>query len=213
MAAAVEKAYQAIRDGIVRGIYAAGAHLTTTDLATVTGLSRTPIREAMRRLHAEGLIEFIPNRGAFVNNLDESEIEEIYRLRVLLEGHAAGAAAVSATEAQLSELEDIAQRLDQIIIGSNPPALEQIADLNNRFHKLIVSAAGSPRLESALASIIEIPLVLRTFQRYEVAELRRSAKQHLELVSALRARDADWARSVMASHILSAQHALLRATR
>ena len=151
--------------------------------------------------------------GSIARLKADAEIEEIYRLRVLLEGHAAGAAAVSATEAQLSELEDIAQRLDQIVIGSNPPALEQIADLNNRFHKLIVSAAGSPRLESALASIIEIPLVLRTFQRYEVAELRRSAKQHLELVSALRARDADWARSVMASHILSAQHALLRATR
>jgi len=213
MAAAVEKAYNAIRDGIISGIYAAGKHLTTNDLATVTGLSRTPIREAMRLLHAEGLIQFIPNRGAFVNHLDESEVEEIYRLRVLLEGHAAGAAAVSATEGQLSELEDIAQRIDEIVTGGNPPDLEQIADLNNRFHKLIVIAAGSPRLESALASIIKIPLVLRTFQRYELAELRRSAKQHLELVSALRAHDAEWAKSVMASHILSAQHALLRATR
>ena len=213
MAAAVEKAYNAIRDGIVRGIYGPGEHLTTNELATVTGLSRTPIREAMRLLHAEGLIQFIPNRGAFVNHLDESEVEEIYRLRVLLEGHAAGAAAVSATEAQLGELEDIAQRIDEIVTGGNPPPLEQIADLNNRFHKLIVIAAGSPRLESALASIIEIPLVLRTFQRYELAELRRSAKQHLELVSALQAHDAEWAKSVMASHILSAQHALLRATR
>jgi DNA-binding GntR family transcriptional regulator len=73
-----------------------------------------------------------------------------------------------------------------------------------------VAAAANPRLETALASIVEMPLVLRTFRRYSQAELRRSANQHLELVEALRARDGLWARSVMSSHILAARNTLLR---
>ena len=70
MAAAVERAYLAIREGIVSGAYAPGRHLTAQELASATSVSRTPVREAMRRLHAEGLIRFIPNRGAFVRQLD-----------------------------------------------------------------------------------------------------------------------------------------------
>jgi DNA-binding GntR family transcriptional regulator len=88
--------------------------------------------------------------------------------------------------------------------------LEEVSRLNNRFHKLIVAAADNPRLETALAPVVEAPLVLRTFRRYAGDELERSAGQHLELVLALRARDGAWARSVMTSHILAGRNALIR---
>ncbi len=210
MAAAVERAYIAIREGISRGTYKAGDHLTANELAAASGMSRTPIREAMRRLHAEGLIQFIPNRGAFVARLDEAEVEKIYSLRVLLEGHAAEAAALNATDEQVAELSDLAVRISDLVWKGPAPDLEKVSELNNQFHKLIVIAADSSRLETALAAIIEMPLVLRTFQRYDLEELRRSAQQHLDLVAAIKVRDARWAHSVMTGHILSAQHALLR---
>jgi DNA-binding GntR family transcriptional regulator len=210
MAAAVERAYRTIRDGIVSGAYGPGAHLTAQGLAAASGISRTPVREAMRRLHAEGLIRFIPNRGAFVTHLDERDVFKIYNLRVVLEGYAAEAAASEATDAQIDALERLAREMEAAIEQPPAPAIDRVAQINNEFHKLIVTAADSPRLETALASIIELPLVLRTFRRYSRDELRRSMNQHLELVEALRARDGLWARSVMSAHILTGRNALLR---
>lgn len=210
MAAAVERAYRTIRDGIVSGAYRPGDHLTAQGLAAVSGLSRTPVREAMRRLHAEGLIRFIANRGAFVTLLDEREIFKIYDLRVVLEGYAAETAAKEAADAQIDDLEALAREMTAAVERSPAPAIDQVAQLNSAFHRLIVTAAANSRLETALASIVEMPLVLRTFLRYSHDELRRSMNQHLELVEALRARDGLWARSVMSSHILAGRNTLLR---
>jgi DNA-binding GntR family transcriptional regulator len=210
MAEAVERAYRTIRDGIVSGAYRPGDHLTAQGLAAASGISRTPVREAMRRLHAEGLIRFIANRGAFVTLLDEREIFKIYDLRVVLEGYAAETAAKEATDAQIHDLEALAREMTAAVEQSPEPAIDQVARLNSEFHRLIVTAAANSRLETALASIVEMPLVLRTFLRYSQDELRRSMNQHLELVEALRARDGLWARSVMSSHILAGRNTLLR---
>jgi DNA-binding GntR family transcriptional regulator len=210
MAAAVEQAYRAIREGIVSGVYRPGAHLTAEGLAGASGISRTPVREAMRRLHAEGLIQFIPNRGAFVTRLEERDIAKIYDLRVVLEGYAAETAAREATDAQIDRLEVLAGEMVDTIAPASSSGVDRVAQLNNDFHKLIVAGAANPRLEVALASIVEVPLVLRTFRRYSQEELRRSMSQHVELVQALRARDGLWARSVMASHILSGRNTLLQ---
>jgi DNA-binding GntR family transcriptional regulator len=210
MAAAVDKAYLTIREGIVRGRFSPGSHLTAHDLAAACGLSRTPVREAMRRLHAEGLIEFIPHRGAFVTRIDESEINNIYDLRVALESYAAEAAARNITSSQLEELRSLATQMRDLIEERPSEFTETLAEMNNRFHKQVVVASHNSRLQSALSSIVEMPLVLRTFRGRNLDQLRRSNDQHLELVSALAQRDCAWARSVMTSHILSAQHMLLR---
>lgn len=209
MAAAVERAYRAIRDGIVSGAYQPGDHLTAQGLAAVSGISRTPVREAMRRLHVEGLIRFIPNRGAFVVSLDEKDIFKIYDLRVVLESYAAEAASRAADTAQIEALEDLANELADAVAAPEID-LDLVARNNNDFHRLIVTAADNSRLETALTAIVETPLVLRTFRRYSLEELQRSASQHFELVKALKARDGLWARSVMTSHILAGRNALLQ---
>ncbi|QUD89330.1 GntR family transcriptional regulator [Phenylobacterium montanum] len=210
MAVAVESAYRAIRDGIVSGVYQPGDHLTAQDLAAASGVSRTPVREAMRRLHAEGLIRVIPNRGAFVASLDETDIHKIYDLRVVLEGYAAEAASRSADDRQIEALQALADQLGEMVSDPATLDLDLVAANNNSFHRLLVAAADNARLETALASIVEAPLVLRTFRRYSLEELQRSASQHRELVKALRAHDGLWARSVMTSHILAGRDALLK---
>jgi DNA-binding GntR family transcriptional regulator len=214
MAAAVDKAYLEIREGIVGGRYAPGAHLTAQELATATGLSRTPVREAMRRLHAEGLIKFIPHRGAFVRHLDQPDIYKIYDLAVILETYAAEAAARNITPPQLAELEALCNSMEeQLAILSakpTPAAATKIADDNNYFHRLIVTAADNSWLQSAFSVIMEVPQITNTFRGYRVDEMKRSQMQHVELILAFRDHDADWARSTMRSHVLAARHILLR---
>jgi DNA-binding GntR family transcriptional regulator len=209
MAKAVDAAYQAIRVGILSGEFPQGSHLTAQQLAAATGLSRTPVREAMRRLHAEGMIRFIANRGAFVSSWTQEEIDQIYELRVILESFAAQEAAHRISPAQLNELRDIAVEMKRLV-AFDKPDLTAIAVSNDRFHKAVLAAAGNARLSDLLAAIVEAPLVFNTFRRYKLHELQRSAAQHLELVRSFEARDPDWARSVMTSHIRSARHTLAR---
>jgi DNA-binding GntR family transcriptional regulator len=210
MAAAVERAYFAIREGIVSGVYRPGAHLTAQGLAATSGISRTPVREAMRRLHSEGLIQLIPRRGAFVTHLDERDVFRIYDLRVVLEGFAAETAASEATVSQIEGLEALTVEMTQAIEEAPSPDVDRVTQINTAFHKLVFAAADNARLEAALASIVEVPLQLRTFRRYGPAEFRRSVNQHIELIEALKARDGIWARSVMVGHILAGRNALLR---
>lgn len=208
MAEAVDSAYRAIRDGILAREFPQGSHITARQLAEATGLSRTPVREAMRRLDAEGLIKLIPNRGAFVARWSEDEINHIYELRVLLESFAAQTAADRISEEERDHLGELADEMSRLV-EQRPIDVDAIAEVNNRFHKGLLEACGNTRLRDLLGTITEVPLQLSTFRRYSVDELRRSAAQHAELVAALHARDPDWARSVMTAHIRSARHTLL----
>lgn len=211
MVKAVDIAYETIRDGIRNGTYPPGSHLTAQALAEASGFSRTPVREAMRRLHAEALIQFIPNRGAFVATWGRGEIEQIYDLRILLESFAASEAATHISDEQLAQLRDIANRM-YAITQEDDPDVERVTALNDEFHKLVLDASGNERLRSLLGTIVEIPLVLNTFRSYSLDQIRRSAAQHLELADAFAARDPDWASAIMTAHIRSARQTLMSKT-
>jgi len=207
---AAERAYASIRDGILHGKHAAGSRLTEEDLARTAGVSRTPIREALRRLHAEGLVQFEPNHGAVVALYDLERAEEIFELRALLEPISARRAAERATPGMISALRSLAEQQIAESARRTGEYLQRIGQLNDRFHRLIQAAAESVRLEKTLAGLIEAPLILRTFKQYTPAELMRSADQHLELVQAFEARDPVWAQSILAAHILAGRAAYLR---
>jgi DNA-binding GntR family transcriptional regulator len=211
MAAAVEKAYTAIRRGIASGLYPVRSHLKAADLAVAIGVSRTPVREALRRLHAEGIVDFVAHRGAYVIDWRPSDVDEVLGLRAVLESYAAELAARSITPAQLAELRTLTDRMDRAACDRPPLYLEAIAEANARFHKLIHVAAQHKRLASILAAIVEMPLMLRTFHRYRNEDLMRSMAHHRELVAALEARDGAWAASVMRSHVIAAHHVILAA--
>jgi DNA-binding GntR family transcriptional regulator len=207
---AVDRAYEAVRSGIITGRYLAGARLTEQDIATTVGVSRTPVREALRRLDAEGLVEFTPNLGAVVTTWDESDSDEIFDLRAMLESYGARRATVRATDEQIAELRRLAEFQYRESTERKAGHLERIGELNSRFHRCMQEAAASPRLIRALAGLIEAPLMMRTFQKYTLEDLQRSAQHHLEIVRALEARDAEWAASVMFSHVHAARGALNR---
>lgn len=210
---AAELAYATVRDGILQGKYDAGSRLTEEDLARTAGVSRTPIREALRRLHAEGLVQFEPNHGAVVALYGLEQAEEIFELRALLEPISARRAAERATPVTIAALRALAEQQLAESTRRTGEYLLRIGQLNDRFHRLIQSAAESVRLEKMLAGLIEAPLILRTFRQYTPAELMRSADQHLELVQAFEAHDPVWAHSIMAAHILAGRATYLRSRR
>lgn len=207
---ATERAYVTVRDGILHGKYDAGSRLTEQDLARTAGVSRTPIREALRRLHAEGLVQFEPNHGAVVSCFGIEDAEEIFELRAALEPISARRAAERATPGDIAELRSLAEQQIAESMRRSGDYLMRIGQLNDRFHRLVQSAAGSVRLEKTLAGLIEAPLILRTFVQYTPVELVRSADQHLELVQALEARDPLWAQAIMGAHILTGRATYLR---
>lgn len=209
MAKAVDVAYRAIREGILSGQYAQGSHITAQQLAGASGLSRTPVREAMRRLHSEGLIRFIPNRGAFVSSWTEDEIQQVYELRILLESFAAQEAAKRVSQEQVDRLRTLAIEMRDFVT-EEVVDFTAVARVNDEFHKLVLEACGNVRLRDLLAAIVEVPLQLNTFRRYSLEQLKRSAAQHLEMVSAFETADPEWARSIMTAHIRSARHTLMR---
>jgi len=207
---AVDQAYQTVRDGIISGRYPPASRITEQDVAEAAGVSRTPVREALRRLHAEGLVEFQANHGAVVTDWSEADADEVFELRAMLESHGAARAAVNATPAQRQELRELAEEQHRHSLERGTGHLERIGELNSRFHRRLQEAANSPRLARALAALLEAPLIMKTFIKYRPQDLERSAVHHLELVRAIEAGDPDWAASVMRSHILAARGALRR---
>lgn len=207
---AVDKAYETVKRGILTGRYAGGSRVTEHDIAAASGVSRTPVREALRRLQAEGLVDFTPNFGAVVTAWSDSDVDEVFQLRALLEAHGARRAAALARPEQLAALRRLAE--DQFHESTERRAgyLDRISELNSRFHHALQDMAASPRLARALSSLIEAPLMMRTFHKYSPDDLQRSAMHHLEICSALEAGDGDWAASVMASHVHAARGALGR---
>jgi len=211
MARASGKAYRVVRDSIVTGSFPPGTHLKEELLAALSKVSRTPIREALRRLCAEGLVDFLPNRRAYVTTWDARDIEEVFNLRMRLEGYGAQLAAGRITFRQIAALRAAQARMDAAARRSTSDRIGTIAIENSRFHKLIVEASGNHRLVALVASIIELPLVLGTFRRYRDEDLLRSMSHHREMIAAFEARDGEWARSVMQCHVLAARHVLARA--
>jgi DNA-binding GntR family transcriptional regulator len=204
---------------ILEGRFAPGERLKEEELTELCGVSRTPVREGLRRLAIEGLVVVTPHQGAQVAAVGEGELEEVYALRAMIEGHAAGRAALLITLDDIARLKALAAEMEAAVhvALAAPAGSAAAADLNARFtpansefHRIILDAAMSPRLAAMAALVVEIPLILRTLARYSDQELLRSLQHHRELISAFEARDEDWARSVMRSHVHAASHAVVR---
>lgn len=201
-----EAVYEAIRRQIITGQRAGGEWLREEELATALSVSRTPVREALRRLAAEGLVQHERNRGVRVATWSARDVDEIFGLRSVLEPWASALAATSGA-APIGELASLAEQMDRAAAGRTPD-YDEITRLNNAFHRLVLEASGNRRLATMLMALVDVPLVWRTFSHYSPEALRRSLAHHHELVDALRAGDAGWAESVMRSHVRAAWNSL-----
>jgi DNA-binding GntR family transcriptional regulator len=208
-----ERTLAALRELILDGDLRPGTRLGEVELADRLGVSRTPVREALSRLAAEGLVEVVPNRGARVATWTVAELEGVFELRASLEPQLTGFAVARATQHDVDALDELAARMLEVGTPGPRQDLDALVPLNRAFHDRLVALADHPALAAALAAAIHPPIVLRNFHTYDEASLRRSLAHHAEIVAAIRAGDAEWAKAVMTAHICNARAVMVRAAR
>jgi len=201
--------YSAIKEQIVDGRYPPGARITEQNIAAQFNTSRTPVREAMRQLVADGFALFKPNSGTVVRQWSPEEVRQLFDLRLLIESEIAGHAAERISAAELAELKALQDQIESGGTDIGAANTARIAPLNREFHRIIAQASAHERLVAMLANTIAVPIVQRTFRRYSRERLARSFSHHRELIEALTARDSAWAAAVMGCHIHSAKRTLL----
>jgi DNA-binding GntR family transcriptional regulator len=206
MSRASDLAYRFIRAEILAGMLPPGAQIREEHLAEACGVSRTPVREALRRLEVERFVRRSDSQRTFVNEWSFDEVEESFTLRGILEGRAAARAATRIDAAGMAALERHNAAMRRAISGPEldvPTFLEH----NRAFHGIVLTAAASTSLAQLLTGIVEQPVVARTARQYDAQQIARSVAEHDELILAFSRRDGEWAQAVMASHIRRAFHA------
>lgn len=213
-------AYHWIRQEIAGGSLPPGGWIREGQLAEVLGVSRTPVREALNALAAEGVVEIVHNRGARVSAWTVRDVDEVYSLRALLEGEGARRAAANPSPQVISELHvhdrafaAACERLSELRAegrgetAAAEKALDEAVAANGAFHRTVLDAADSARLAALLDSVSSTPLVTQAFHHYSDADLRRSTAGHHDIVLAFENRDPGLAEAAMRSHILGARYA------
>jgi DNA-binding GntR family transcriptional regulator len=204
---AAEIAYSKALDLILHGDVPPGGRLRENYLAELTGVSRTPVRQALNRLAAEGVVRLSRNRGAQVVELTDEDARGLLDLRARFEPYATRLAVDHMTEADLDRLTDLARQMEQLTSSTNDWNPVTMSRLNNEFHGVLIGNCGNRHLIMALQSVVMPATVARTFDRYTPEAMRRSMAHHAEIIDAARAGDGEWAGSVMRTHILAARHA------
>lgn len=210
----VERAYAGIREAILTGRLAPREPLREETLAAMTGTSRTPVREALRRLETEGLATSV-NRHRYVSDFSYEEVVIAFDVRARLESYAAQVAASKITAEEIARLRQVIAAIDEVIEQQPRDADVRFTDLNTAFHQIIAEAGRSPLLKSLIAPATALPLVMiKEYLWEQHIDIRRSNQQHRDIVAALERGNGEWAGKAMEGHILSTKprpHRSLRA--
>jgi hypothetical protein len=190
--------FNRIRDDILSENYTPGEELKEATLGKQLGVSRTPVREALRQLDLEGLVEIAPNRGAKVIGISRKDVEDIYHMRARLEGLAARKAAEQIKEEELAELEEV------ILLSEfhvKKPESKQMVRLDGRFHEIMYRASGSRMLEHVLTDFLHYVKMARSHSVKTEHRAQESVKEHKRILEAIRQRDGDLAEQLANEHI------------
>ena len=195
-----ETAYRRLLQAIQRGTLKPGTRVREAEIAQGLGISRTPVRDAIRRLEGEGLIVHVPRDGAVVKRLDAREIIELYEIREVLEGAAARMAALRASDVEVSELEDLNALMREC--GRDPI---RAADANRQFHGCLYEAAKNRYLIDAVTALANAMTLLRGTTLTVGDRCETAYTEHEEIVDGIRNRDPDRAGQAASAHIRASQ--------
>ncbi|WP_261130915.1 GntR family transcriptional regulator [Bacillus sp. Marseille-Q3570] len=195
--------YNYIKDAIVLGKYEPGMRLTEEHLAKELQMSRTPIREAIKKLQADGLI--VPlKRGVSVRSFTKEDIRQIYDLRTLLEGYAASQAAIHRTEKDLEKMAEANELYKQAIdecVQSDIHSVKRVVEVNQQFHEAVVMASRNQHIHFHISKVVVVPLIFRSFYWYDRGMLERSLEVHRIILKAIENQESERARIAMHEHI------------
>lgn len=193
--------FRSIRDGILNGTYKEHEELREVALGKELGVSRTPVREALRQLELEGLVTIIPNKGAYVTGITPKDINDIYEMRCMLEGLCAKWATEHITEDQLDELDEIIF-LSEFHMRRDNSNTEQMAELDGRFHKVLYEASQSRMLSHVLEDFHKYSWMARRSSMISEERARKSIREHKQILRAIRDKDSYMAEQLANEHVL-----------
>lgn len=206
-------AYRLIRRAIAEGDFEPGSRLVEQRIGEMFDLSRTPVREALRALAADGLVFIERNRGAIVATMSENDIRDQYELRARLESLAAERAATRMDAEGLAALDaaiaDFDAGIELVASGSLDAGLRRITDANSEFHQGVVEGSRHRRLSALLVHAVDIPLVYQVFRHQTRAESERSNQFHRMVRDAIAAGEPQRAGALMAEHIMQGRDCVL----
>ena len=200
----------ALRDRIFAGELGPGTFLDEVQLAEELKISRTPLREALKVLTAEGLVRHEPRRGCFVNEVTEQDLDEIFPVIALLEGRCAFEAARNATDADLAALEALHDKLNK---HAKAKRINDYYDANFAIHEAIITLANNRWLAGVITDLRKIVKLARLQQLHAPGRLEQSLSEHMAVFAALRARDAEGAEAAMRTHLTRQRVALREVAR
>jgi len=194
-----------LRDRIFAGELLPGTFLDEARLAEELSISRTPLREALKVLTAEGLVRHEPRRGCFVNQVTEQDLDEIFPVIALLEGRCAREAAINATDADLLELDALHDKLNR---HAKAKRINDYYAVNFAIHEAIIALANNRWLAQVIGDLRKIVKLSRLQQLHAPGRLEQSLSEHMAVFAALKARDPEGAEAAMRTHLTRQRKAL-----
>lgn len=201
------RVFHKLRADILSGKYEEHEELKEVAIGEEMGVSRTPVREAFRQLELEGLIQIIPNKGAYVTGITEKDVKDIYMIRSQLEGLCARWATEHITKEQMDEMEENVY-LAEFHAGKGH--LEQLAELDNRFHEIMYEACDSKILEHQLKDLHQYVLRVRKKTLSNADRGPKSNEEHKEIMEAVKEGDGALAERLANRHMINAYENMVK---
>lgn len=202
-----EEVFTMLRQAILTGKLQPGDRLVERELAEQLGVSRTPVREALRKLELENLVTHIPRKGVVVSEISKKDVIEIFDIRASLEGLASSLAAQKATKEDLQGLKELLKEMENASVSRNSDSLNEIHD---QFHKMLFDIADSPRLVQMINSLSDY---INRFMKagYSIPGRSSAAMQeHRELLESIEAKDSLRAETIAGKHVMNSKATVLK---
>ncbi|MCL6478001.1 MAG: GntR family transcriptional regulator [Peptococcaceae bacterium] len=203
-----ELVFESLREAIIHGRLKPGERLMEIQLAEEMGVSRTPVREAIRKLELEGFVVMIPRKGAYVSGISVKDIVDVFEVRAALEALAAGLAAERITA---EELENLERSLVQISEVSDRQDLNAMVETDTNFHELLYKASRNQRLFQIVTHLKEQIQRFRTTSLSQPGRSKDALNEHRRIVEAISERNVEMAQALAREHIENAEQSLLNA--
>lgn len=205
-----EIVFETLREAIINGHLKAGERLMEVQLAEELGVSRTPVREAIRKLELEGFVVMIQRKGAYVADLSTKDIADVFEIRSALESLAAALACERITDEELEELEHLLIKVNQCTENND---LEKLVEVDTQFHDVLYRASRNERLAQIINNLREQIQRFRKISMGAPGRMRETLKEHKLLVEAIAERNVDLARTLAQEHIENAENRMMEAIR